>query len=205
MKRFLAVFLVLMLLVLSGCGKTAEKSLYDRGLEVVDLMAQAVRSEEYISALSASDALTEKIQEIAEGDYETPAAVYEITFPESSAAEFLDLAAVEGLPASLSDVLNHRLMAAVTSQINAMAGVESLAVSSLCTIGKTFVSSETTKDTIYLYTYESGFPVSVTFTVGEDHTVSASGVFQLYEDLPTGSPEELEAFFSGYAEVEKIA
>lgn len=49
---------------------------------------------------------------------------------------------------------------------------------------------------IYLYTYENAFPVAVTFTVGEDGSVSASGIFVLYEEFTCGSAEEIEAFFS---------
>ena len=207
MKRFLSFALTLvMLFSLWGCAgaQKQEVSIYDRGLEVAELMVLAVRSEEYLAALSASDALTEQLDGVAAGDYTGPRAVYSITFPESALGEMMAFTDLENVPEKLAELLNHRLTAAVMSQINAMAGVEALAASSLCTVGKTFVSTQLEKDAIYLYVYENGFPVAVTFTGGEDQTVSASGVFVMVEDFPTDSAEQISEFLGGFARVEKI-
>ena len=203
MKRFLSVFLVL-LLILAGCGNTGETSLYDRGLEVVDLMVQAVSSEEYMAALSASEALNEHIVQVAAGNYAAPKAAYAISFPENALADMMTPTTLDGMPAELAEMLNHRMTAAMMSQVNAMAGVEALAASSLCTVGKTFVSSQLEADLIYLYVYDDGCPVAVTFTGGEDHTVSASGVFMMLEEFPTENAEQIAEFFDGFVQVEKI-
>ena len=69
-----------------------------------------------------------------------------------------------------------------------------LAAASVCTAGKTFVHDQA-QDMIYLYVFANSAPVAVTFTVGEDHTVSASGMFVVYDDFPCGSAGEIEAFF----------
>lgn len=207
MKRYFIVVLVLtMLFSLWGCAREQNKetSFYDRGLEVAELMVQAVNSEEYLAALSASDALTEKLDAVATGDYTSPKAVYSITFPETALEEMMAMTTLGGMPEELAKLLNRRLTAAVMSQINAMAGVEALAASSLATIGMTFVSSELKADAVYLYIYEKGFPVAVTFTGGEDQTVSASGMFMMLEEFPTDSAEEIAEFLGGFARVEKI-
>lgn len=49
---------------------------------------------------------------------------------------------------------------------------------------------------IYLYTYDNAKPVAITFTVGEDGSVSASGTFVMYDKFNCGSVEEIKAFFS---------
>lgn len=48
---------------------------------------------------------------------------------------------------------------------------------------------------IYLYTYENGNPVAVTFIAGEDGAVSASGTFVICDALTFESAEDVEAFF----------
>ena len=90
-------------------------------------------------------------------------------------------------------------MASIVSQINAMGGVENLAASSVCTVGKTFVSENASESIIYLYTYEDAAPIAVTFTVGEDYTVSATGTFILYDGFTFGSAEEIRSAFSDIA------
>ena len=49
---------------------------------------------------------------------------------------------------------------------------------------------------IYLYTYENARPVAVTFSVGENQAVSASGMFIMYDGFTCGSAAEIESFFS---------
>ena len=36
----------------------------------------------------------------------------------------------------------------------------------------------------------------MTFTIGEDQTVSASSVFVMYDEFTCGSADEIESFFS---------
>ena len=99
----------------------------------------------------------------------------------------------------LKSYLTQRVMASLMSQINAMSGVENLAASSVCTVGKTFVSESATENVIYIYAYEDTAPVAVTFTLGEDHTVSASGTFIFYDGFTCGSAEEIQGVFSDIA------
>lgn len=43
------------------------------------------------------------------------------------------------------------------------------------------ISENTTENVICLYTYEGAAPIAVTFTLGEDNAVSATGTFVLYD------------------------
>ena len=82
------------------------------------------------------------------------------------------------------------------TQVNSMAGAETLAATSMCTVSKTFVSENADSDVTYLYTYADAAPVAVSFTVGEDHAVSASGSFVLYDGFTCSSEAEIKSFFS---------
>ena len=61
---------------------------------------------------------------------------------------------------------------------------------------KTFVSENAFENVINIYVYEGAAPVAVTFTLGEDQTVSATGTFLLYDGFTCGSAEEIKAVFS---------
>ena len=97
------------------------------------------------------------------------------------------------------------MFGSLITQINGMGGTEELAVSSICTHGKTFVDDSITDNTIFLYVYEDALPIAVTFTVGEDGAVSASGTFIMYDGFSCGSVEEVEESFRAFdVEVSEI-
>ena len=110
-----------------------------------------------------------------------------------------ELSNLEGASEELKNYLTQRVMASLMSQINAMSGVENLAASSVCTVGKTFVSENAEENVIYIYVFEGTAPVAVTFTLGEDHTVSATGTFIFYDGFTCGSAKEIESAFSDIA------
>ena len=85
------------------------------------------------------------------------------------------------------------------TQINARSGAMTLAASSVCTTGKTFVSNEISEEMIYLYVFDDAAPIAVTFTLGEDNAVNATGNFLLYEKLPASSVQELLEYFGAYS------
>ena len=199
MKRFICLLLVF-LLSLTGCsGQTSQKTLKEHGMDVIALMDEAVKSEAYLQAFTASDNLRTILTD-AVGDHTAPSAVLAITFSKTESSIGQDTA----LPEALTDVMQHKLYAAVSSQINAMGGAKTFAAASLCTMSKTFVSEEISSDVIYLYSFKGGCPVAVTFTTGEDHTVSASGMFLLV-DFPTDSIESIVDYLGGFAEVALVA
>lgn len=194
-KLFSLVLSVVFLFSLTACDSTEEPSLYDRGLEIVSLTEEVMGNDAYLDMLSVSEPLRNIIAEAASGDYTQPSAVYMLSFPDSSALAFAGIEDSTALPESVLEAVTHRLYAAVISQVNAMGGAEVLAAASMCSVGKTFVSTTAAENTIYLYIYEKGCPIAVTFTIGEDHTVTATGNVILYKDFPCSSPEEMEAFW----------
>lgn len=189
------------LMGLAACGgtpaKTNGKSLYDHGLELIAQMDEMAESEEYLNLYSASAELNAIASEAAQGDFSSPKAVYKLTAGGDSMLHLTEEAeAFNALPETLRELVRSRLFAALVTQINAQAGSTTLAASSICTAGKTFVSTELTENMIYIYTFENAVPAAVTFTMGEDSSVSASACFILYDGLD-GSIDSFSQFLGG--------
>ena len=204
MKKSIAFVLVLTIILgLAACDATKEmkesKSLYDHGLDVISMLSEMTRSENFIGIYTANSEIKDIILALGNHSYETPDAVYAITVPEETLTGMAELSNLEQLSEELKTYFTQRVMASLMSQINAMSGVENLAASSVCTVGKTFVSENTMENVIYIYVYEGTAPVAVTFTLGEDHTLSATGTFIFYDGFTCGSVEEIQNVFSDIA------
>ena len=201
MKRSLAVLLsAIMLLSLCACGgktspKTAEKSLYKHGLDVIAVMAEMTQLESYVETYTGSGEIKEIIQTIGEEDYTEPKAVYAITASPEQIAAYAGLDLLSDASNELQKTMENKFIMALISQVNGMAGAMNLAAASVCSSGKTFVSNEISESVIYLYTFDDARPISVAFTCGEDNTVSASGMFLMYDEFTCDSAEEIEEFF----------
>lgn len=200
MKKTIAFILVLIIILgLAACGAAKEvkesKSLHAHGLDVVSMLSEMTRSENFIGIYTANSEIKDIILTLDESSYEQPDAVYAITVPENALTGMAELGELEGASEELKSFLMQRFMASLISQINAMSGAENLAASSICTVGKTFVSENAKENVIYIYVYEGTAPVAVTFTLGEDHTVSATGTFIFYDGFTCGSVEEIRSAF----------
>ena len=215
MKKLIAFVLALMIMVLGmfGCSnnesgesnsKTETKSLYTQGLEVIQMMSEMTRTEEYVDILIGDSNIKTVIQDISTGDYSAPKAVYAITVSDENLATMAELDNFGNVSKELKNLMEKRIFSSLISQINSRSGSEKLAAASLCTAGKTFVNENATNNVIYLYTYENANPVAVTFTVGEDGAVSANGVFVLYDEFTCDSADEIKAFFNDIAEVTEV-
>ncbi len=201
MKKAIRTFLIGLLMVfsLSACsngGDNADaKSLYEQGLEVVQLMSEMTRTEEYVNIYTGDSEINAVIQKISTGDYSSPKAVYAISITDDNLAAMADLNHLGNASEELKNFLMQRVLGSLVMQINGMSGAENLAASSICTVGKTFVNENAAEDVIYLYTYKDALPAAVTFTVGEEQAVSASGVFVMYDGFTCGSADEIKSFF----------
>ena len=204
MKKTIAFVLVLTIILgLAACGAANEakesKSLYAHGLDVVSMLSEMTRSENFIGIYTANSEIKDIILALGENSYEQPDEVYAITVPEDTLTGMAELSNLEGASEELKSYLMQRVISSLMSQINAMSGVENLAASSVCTVGKSFVSENATENVIYIYTYEGTAPVAVTFTLGEDHSVSATGTFIFYDGFTCGSAVEIQSVFSDIA------
>jgi len=194
---------LMMTLSLCACGGAKEKSLKEQGLEVAALMEEMVNSETYVQYHTGADGLVRVIGSIAEGDYSEPAAIYSLTPPKDPSSVWdPTLHGLDDLSDTLKEVvLRKTLGPALIQRINAMSGAETLAATAVCTAGKTFVCGEAAGDVIYLYVYESGFPIAVSFSEGENKAFSASGTFLVNEAFDASSQESIASFFAEYGMV----
>lgn len=199
-------------LLLGACGngigrKGEQKSIYEQGLDVISLMEEMAKSENYSELYSNDPELKEIISAVGEGDYSQPKKVYRIKVPESMISVIAEMANIDSMSDSLREYVLSKAQATIATQINAAGGASMIAATSICTAGKTFVNEELTENTIYLYTYESGAPAVVSFTVGEGGAVSASGTFLFSEGFKTDTAEHIKQFFTEIAvevtEIEK--
>ena len=175
MKRImLAVMVITALISITACNSKKEDTLYEHGLDVIEKMDTLAESPEWQK--SAQESLGAKLAEIGKGDYTTPDTVYELKF----ANEILFIQAeIAYASDEVKSILKPRLPMTFISQVNARGGAETLAASALCTAGKSFVYDGLEEDTMYIYSFENGISVAVSFTKGEDSSVSASGTFIL--------------------------
>jgi len=203
MKKRMSVAAMAFALVISLCAcngesgnASGEKTLLEHGLEVVASMDEMASSEKYVNFYTGSAEMAEIVKDISKGDHSKPDAVYKITVDKNAMEAWDILGGLEGLSENLKTAMRQKAFgAALITQINAQNGSATLAATTICTAGKTFVSSEGDGDAIYLYVYENACPAAVSFVRGEDNSVSASGTFILNDGFDASSPESLEAFF----------
>ncbi len=200
MATLAAAVLIISTLGLSACESRADspKSLYSHGLDVIRLMCEMANSEEYVSLYINNDDVAAIVREMGAGDRTAPKAVYAISVDGESLALLAAMTEVslDNASKELKSYIGQRVLSSLATQINAMGGTNGIAAASICTVEKTFVDATAAKDVIYLYTYDDAVPVAVTFTVGEDRSVSANGVFVVYDGFECGSADDIRSFFS---------
>ena len=191
-----SAFVLAMLLMLSACGSGARNSaFYEQGLDVIRLMSQITQADEYIELTTGNSGIKTIVKELSAADYSVPSAVYSISIPEDSLSAMAAIEDYDSISDDLKCLLRQKYLAVLMSQINGMAGMEKLAASSVCSAAKTFVDKSAAEDIVYLYTYENAAPVAVTFILGEDGSVSASGSFIMYDGFSCSSEQEIKDFF----------
>ena len=196
MKKIAICFSFILAFLLCACGaksdgKAGQKSLYAQGLDMISLMGEMVQSDTYFAAYSSVPTLREPVKEISQavsgGQYDKPAAVYRLSLQEDGLAAILQRSGTDLSDADLSDDLkaymHSKMLGACANFFNSPAGTEALAASAVYTCSKSFVCMEASENVLYLYTYENTNPVLISFLVGEDHAVYASGTYILNETI----------------------
>lgn len=190
------------LLFLGACNSKTTSSpaseLYHQGLALVSEMNEAIQSEAWVSLFTGDPAVKEILSKAGQGDFSQPRAVYEIQFSDQAITSLTGQADLTGFSESLQSRIYASIQGAAANQINAMAGAETLAAASICTVSDTFVCDNLTQNTLYLYTYETAVPVMVSFVVGQDGAVLATGVPILSDSFSPDSPENVQLFLEGF-------
>ena len=189
-NRFIVLF-VAFFLVLSLCScNTSDKPLEKAGEEVIALMREMTVSEEYEKLYGLPDSYSQAVARLREGDYSNAKALYELEIPTSAFSD------TNGISGKLGEYVNSALYLSLANRINQKAGVEALSVSAAYSAQISFVNTSLKENTVYLYVFDNGYPVFVTFLPGEDGSVRAVGYFIINESFAAESADRIAESFA---------
>lgn len=188
-KRFIAVILACVLLMtqLLSCGM-GRKPLTECGEEVISLMVQLLESDEYIKMLSFAKDYEEKTKELRDTDYSKSLAVYELTIPEEYF--FDEKLEKEKLSEELYEYLSSNGYSSFASTVNNTS--EYMVVSSIFAAQKCFADKSFDRNRIYLYVFENGAPIAISFVCAGDGVFKAHGNFILNDNFSADSEESIK-------------
>ncbi len=207
-RKFLLSAVLTLALVLSACCQTPsgteskenDKTPYEQGLELIDLITEIAASEAYLKAVVNSAEIMNQAAAFAAGDRTTPLAVYAITWNSETITNTLIKEIGQSEWGRMSEALRMRMISmaksSFISQVNSQSGQYAVAAATLCTASSSFVNDALKEDVVYLYTYQNAAPVAVTFIVGEDNRIGASAIFIANDKLDCTSAETVQAFFN---------
>ena len=206
MKRRVLLLLlacVMVATVFSSCVK--EKTLAEYGEEVIALMAEAVGNEDYIALYGGMPQYAKTIDGIKAGDYSKIKAIYELVITEENLLSLQGFDIDEdSMSAELYNYICSSAYVSFDSKINVKTGdTNAIIAASIFTMQKSFVS---TKDVnkIYLYVFENGTPIAVTFVSGGDRVIKASGGFIINEDFVSRVEENDRLTEYGISDVRNV-
>ena len=201
MKRFLSVFLLVVLcLGAVSCGGSAV-SREARGEELTSLVDEMVKSDSFIKMyFNGINVYDELIADIRKADYRVADAIYRLDFSENEVVEklakrFIDLDA-------LGERLQKRLMEAmgntIVSEINSSVGSYAMVVSSMFSASINFVDKSVTENEYYLYTFDGGYPIFISFIPHEGGAVTANACFILNPNFKCSDADEINESFRAF-------
>ena len=224
MKRVIILVITLCLIILSssalfGCGsKATDDKLIKAGLESAAFMKEAVCSETYRNLMrSTIDIEPDKIEVVSNEDVSNVKAVYEINMdPETVLKVVLRLNddkfnEYEDLSDHLQEKLISSAYTSLPSLINSRISDLSLSVvtfTGLFSNRDTFVCKSLKETRIFVFVFESGYPIWITYTPEVAGTVSYSSTWIVADCAQIDSEEsfmkELHMYTIPSLEVKKI-
>ncbi|MBE6694287.1 MAG: hypothetical protein E7589_05955 [Ruminococcaceae bacterium] len=192
-KLFIGLLIgVLLMTLFTSCNGTT-KSFIECGEEVISFMAEMVENEAYISLYDLPDAYDETISKLREGDYSKSLAVYELSIPAEEMFEVFDAAIKkEHFSEDLYKYVCSSAYVSFASRINQRSGAEAISVSSAFSARKTFASKSIDAYKIYLYVFENGCPIAITFVANSDGSFSAVGHFIINDAFVTNDEYSIQ-------------
>ena len=191
MKKFALIFLSLcFLLQFTACGEivkneVSSKELYTIGTDLISVMNEMIQSEDYADIIGAND-VEALIETVDTNDYASPVAVYCVSLPDITELFEItgndDMNQWNNLSGNLQRQIENRVsFSTIVNIINSQQGSQKITFSSLYTAFDKNENIKVDETTIYLYVFEEGTPIVITFS--EDGGVS--GQFVFLEDIDT--------------------
>lgn len=180
-------FLGCLTVMFCGCSKTAD--LYQLGLQMTTQLEEIIKSDFYAEIIGLAESCNETRKSFIANDYDSPVKVYSITAPDSYTMLEKMAGTDEEAWNQLSDTIKEQLLNKFTMQtlfinINANSDMNTLAVVSLFYVSTQFENYSLKEDITYLYMFETGKPVAVTFTADNDR-IQATAYFVLLPQTST--------------------
>ena len=203
-----AIILCCTFVLLAGCTSSMHEEddrslsddteLYRAGLDLISVMDEMIRSEEYAELMGINDLYEPVWGKVNTGDYDSPVAVYKILPP-----KFSDMLKVAGEDATDSwDKLSHNVKKQVenrmsfssifSSSYNGRVGADCLALSVAYQASDRNDDIFVEEESYLLYVFEEGTPVLVTFT----EYGSIRGTFLFLEN--TDDLDEIKSSFKEF-------
>jgi len=188
--------------LLIACEKTEYPTFEEKGLEIIGIMEDMINSEKYLEIYGVRDEALEIIESTAEGDYSEAEHIYEVKL-QNFYGDLID--DYDELPKSLRKVAEGELGSTFVSRLNVTAGIGYMTAAYSITAEVLF-NTDVEDSTVYIYTFEDGVPIAVSFSVNDEGICSAYGMFLFtYNDLDLSSARTLEKSLDFYdCDVEKI-
>lgn len=189
------LLVVVMLATTVACSskkgsKNNRKTLYEKGLELIDQLDMIAESKEYISIYSATDSLATIAQDIGSQDYSKPKKVFKIDGLETATLDtILNQGKIE-LDPKIKKVVQGRFSSTFANLINNNNGAEFLAVSSMISVGDSFLYEGLKEQVSYIYVFDHKYSCMVTFLPYEDNIVGTTASIIQSDSFTADTKEE---------------
>lgn len=190
-RRFFAGLIVCVLVIslFTSCNVNS-KSLTECGEDVIDLMVEMIESEDYKALYNLPKECDEILNNLRETDYSEFLAIYEISIPED---RLLDSSVKkENFSKDLYNYISSSAYVSFASSINTKSGSSAAIVSSAFAVSKSFAKKNMNENKIYLYVFENGFPIAVSFISDGDGVFRATGNFIINDKFVTDNEDSIE-------------
>lgn len=213
MKKFRISFSIVLLLsiFLNVCNAEAkvnskDKAIHAQGLAIVSVMEEMVQNETWFDVFSHNKDLKKIVSDEGRIGKKKLKAVYKIKINDELNSYLIEPINEKRLSPDLSKYFQNIIQTCIATNINTMGGADTIAASGICTYSKTFVNNDIKENTSYLYTFEKGAPILITFIVGDDNAVSAHASYIFYDEFSRKNIKEMEAVLEGFgASIEEIS
>ena len=191
-RKLFAVLLIgsLLMTLFASCKSNADVFI-SYGEDVISLMAEMLENEEYASMYGLSDRYNETLDKLRQGDYSKFSSVYELSIPEEELIEKLDINEKD-FSKDLYQYLCASSYGSFASRVNMEANVEAISVSSAFAAQKIFVDQKVDENKTYLFVFEDGCPIIVSFVAEEDGAFKVSGQFIINDNFVTDDEKSIQ-------------
>lgn len=185
------VFIIAMICVAFGGN-----SIYDCGLEIIDIIDKSINAEKYIQYRSESPEIWNYISELRKDDFSSPACVYAITISDQQ-----NPSSFETLDRDVAAQLEKIQYNTIEENILYKSDFTPLIAAYTCNAEKAFKSNNLVESVMYLYTFNDAHPILVSFFKEDNRIALARGILIPDTKLNSMTKRDIAAYIfdaSGY-------